>query len=704
MSSGPPQLPFEGLVVLELGQRLGAAACGSLLACAGATVIVAEPADAHAGKFRNRALACAGKRSIVIRPGEASDAALLEQAVAAADVVITSSDMPDALLAAAAEAGSETIICDVTALARSKPGRELLCDKLVQALTGIAAMTGTAGGTATLSDAAILDLGAGIYAAAAVAAALRVRRIHGGGQRVAASMYGAGVNALTTFLPFHFGGNVPARAGNRHPMCAPWNAYRAADGWLLLCSANDEQWKRLCTVMGRPELAGGGPMAKLVDRVRNVDEVDAVVQSWVGVQAVDDAVEALGKAEIAAGPIVAVDDLPRNPNVRHRGVVRRLRDPESGREIELPACPLALGRAPESIPARDTDRDFVLGLEAKAQGRKPVAADVKPLAGIRVLEIGQYTTAPLAAKQMAAMGADVIKVEPLQGEASRSWPPHLDGESYFFALNNANKRSLAVDLRTQEHHALFADLIRSADVLVENLKPGSLARLGFSFEELHKLNPRLVYCAISGYGQDSVYPGRPAFDTVIQAMCGLMDLTRTDDVPTKLGISIADTAGGMVGLFCILAMLELRDQTGCGTFIDLAMQDVGLWIAQTGWNPEQRTRHTIIACADGEVAAIGDAADIRKQLAARAGDPTGLTRDAVAAALIEAGIANAPVRTVDEVARSEQQSGGFIRIVNVGNSRWPLLELPFRLSRMPSYDLKPIGGLGAANAELARAG
>jgi crotonobetainyl-CoA:carnitine CoA-transferase CaiB-like acyl-CoA transferase len=702
MVQSGPQLPFDGIVVLELGQRLGVAACGALLAGAGATVVVAEPAGADAGKFKNRALSCAGKCSIVIRPGDADDAALLTHAIAAADVIITSSDLPDDLLEAAAAAGPDTIVCDITALAHETARSELLCDKLVQALTGIAAVTGTATGAPALSDATILDLGAGIYGAAAIAAALRVRRIHGGGQRVGASMYGAGINALTTFLPFHFNGKVPPRAGNRHPMCAPWNAYEASDGWILLCSANDDQWKRLCAVMGRPELAGDGPMANLVDRVKNVDQVDAVVQGWVGTQTVDDAVTALGKSDIAAGPIVAVQDLPQNPNVRHRAIVRRLHDPESGSEVEIVASPLASGRAPQAIPARNADRALVLGLTPKAQRGNSAEHDVKPLAGVRVLEIGQYTTAPLAAKQMAAMGADVIKVEPTTGEASRAWPPHLNGESYFFTLNNANKRSLAVDLRTERDRALFADLLRGTDVLVENLKPGSLARLGFSVQELHALNPRLVYCAISGYGQDSVYPGRPAFDTVIQAMCGLMDLTRTDDVPTKLGISIADTTGGMVGLFCILAMLELRERTGKGAFIDLAMQDVGLWVTQTGWRPDLRTRHTIVACADGDVAAIGERPGIEKRLAAANCDAAAHTRDEVAATLMGVGIPAAPVRTIDEVGCSEQKPGGFIRLVDAGPSRWPLLELPFRLSRMPDYDLKPIGALGTANAEFTR--
>lgn len=699
MAPAADKLPFEGLVVVELGARVGAAACGSLLAMTGATVIVVEPANLPpVGKYLNRAVAFAGKRSIVVRDGDKSDEVLLRHALAAADVVLISSDLPGELPADWAP-GPDTILCDITALAERQPHENLLCDKLVQALSGIASVTGTAEGAPTLSDAAILDLGSGIYAAAAIAAALRVRRMHGGGQNIQASMYGSGVNGLVTFLPFHFAGKVPPRGGNRHPMCAPWNAYKASDGWLLLCSANDEQWKRLCGVMERPELAAEGGLVKLTERVKKVDEVDAIVQQWVGARTVDDVVETLGRVDIASGPIALVDELALNPNVRHRGMVRQLRDPDSGASVDIPGPPLASGRPAAQIPARDADRDFVLSLPAKQARGDGNTSQVAPLAGLRILEIGQYTTAPLAAKQLATLGAEVIKIEPLTGEASRAWPPHLNGESYFFTLNNTNKRSLAIDLRKAEHKAVFAELIKSSDVLVENLKPGSLARLGFSYEELRKLNPQLVYCAISGYGSDSVYPGRPAFDTVIQAMYGLMDLTRAEDVPTKLGISIADTSGGMMGLFCILAMLEQRAITGHGSFIDLAMQDVVVWLTHTAWHGARRPQ-VVMACRDGDAAVIGDRAAIDACLKESHIAPASASRSAVVDALLKAGIPAAPIRTIDEVGIDEQRKGGFVRMVDAGNSQWPLLELPFTLSRMRDYELRPIGKLGAANAQF----
>jgi crotonobetainyl-CoA:carnitine CoA-transferase CaiB-like acyl-CoA transferase len=151
-------------------------------------------------------------------------------------------------------------------------------------------------------------------------------------------------------------------------------------------------------------------------------------------------------------------------------------------------------------------------------------------------------------------------------------------------------------------------------------------------------------------------------------------------------------------LFCILTQLEQRERTGLGAFIDLAMQDVGVWATQTGWLPEQRTAHTVLRCRDGDVAAIGDTATVETALASIV--PANADRSTVAEHLMSRGIPAAPVRTIDEVGISEQQPGGFIRLVDTGKNRWPLLELPFRLSRMPHYELKTIGALGKANADF----
>jgi crotonobetainyl-CoA:carnitine CoA-transferase CaiB-like acyl-CoA transferase len=201
-----------------------------------------------------------------------------------------------------------------------------------------------------------------------------------------------------------------------------------------------------------------------------------------------------------------------------------------------------------------------------------------------VLEIGHYTTAPAASRQLAALGAEVIKLEPPGGEAVRHWPPMKGDRAVFFSFQNADKRSLVLDIAEPSDLARLKALIAGCDVLIENMRPGALARKGLTPEALHRLNPRLIACAISGFGVDSIYDGRPAFDTVVQAMSGLMDLNRADGVPMKTGPSIADVMGAAFAATAVLAALEERQRSGLGQFIDLSMQDICAWATQIAWN------------------------------------------------------------------------------------------------------------------------
>lgn len=173
----------------------------------------------------------------------------------------------------------------------------------------------------------------------------------------------------------------------------------------------------------------------------------------------------------------------------------------------------------------------------------------------------------------------MIKIEPREGEPVRGWPPIKDVTGYFFTYTNVGKRSLVLDLERPPDVETLKNLVGRSDVLIENLKPGALAKRGCSSEQLARINPRLIYCAVSGFGADTIYPGRPAFDAVIQAMSGFMDLTRAGDVPVKAGISIADVMGAEIAVVSILAALQARDRTGLGQFIDLSMQDVCAWLS-----------------------------------------------------------------------------------------------------------------------------
>jgi CoA:oxalate CoA-transferase len=199
-----------------------------------------------------------------------------------------------------------------------------------------------------------------------------------------------------------------------------------------------------------------------------------------------------------------------------------------------------------------------------------------PMSGIRVLEFGHYIAAPFCAQVLADQGADVIKVEPPGGGPRRNSDPVLNQGGYF-PMVNRNKRSVEVDLKSPAGREVLNALVRSADVLITNYGNGVPAKLGFGYEQLSEVNPRLVYVHMTGFGQDSPYAGKPAYDGIIQAMSGLLHLTGEPGRPPALaGLFVPDHVTGLYAALSVMFGLRQRDVTGKGTFTDLAMLDTAL--------------------------------------------------------------------------------------------------------------------------------
>jgi crotonobetainyl-CoA:carnitine CoA-transferase CaiB-like acyl-CoA transferase len=446
-----------------------------------------------------------------------------------------------------------------------------------------------------------------------------------------------------------------------------------------------------------------------VARVARVAEVDAQVQAWVGTRSVAECVARLGAASIACGPITPIQSFPREANLEYRGMVHRVARPDGDGLICVPGSPFRMtltpGRPPGRLPRPDADRRAVCALASQPRtagdGARRHPAPELPLAGLRVIEIGHYTTVPLAAKHFASLGADVIKIEPPEGEATRDLPPHKQGQGYFFTATNSDKRSLALDLASATGIEALRRLIKSADVLIENLKPGTLARRGFPAAEIERLNPRIVYCAVSGFGADSIYKGRPAVDTVIQAMSGLMDAIRSDGTPVKSGISTADLMGAQMAVLAVLAALEYRDRTGRGQSIDLSMQDITAWATQAAWNNAGALLPpAMLAAADGYVLVDADPDALERALRADRSDAatrSAMTREALAARLALAGLAAAPVLTVRESAALDQvrERRLWFPAPDEAGELWPLMASPLRLLGTPPAVRRPMARLGS---------
>jgi itaconate CoA-transferase len=240
-----------------------------------------------------------------------------------------------------------------------------------------------------------------------------------------------------------------------------------------------------------------------------------------------------------------------------------------------------------------------------------------PFVGLRVVALEQAVAAPFCSRQLADLGADVVKIErPEGGDFARGYDSAVNGISAYFAWLNRGKRSLALDIKSERGRAVCAELLARADVFLHNLVPGAVERLGLGYDELAARYPRLVWCGISGYGPDGPYRDKKAYDLLVQAESGVISLTGTPEAPAKVGVSIADISSGFYAYSSILAALYARERDGRGQRIDISMLEcltewmmppMYIWMG-TGEMPARTgLRHNMIApygayrCADGAV-------------------------------------------------------------------------------------------------------
>ena len=206
-----------------------------------------------------------------------------------------------------------------------------------------------------------------------------------------------------------------------------------------------------------------------------------------------------------------------------------------------------------------------------------------PLAGLRVIDLTRVLAGPLASQFLGDLGAEILKIEPPgKGDETRGFAPFIGGESHYFIGLNRGKRSLVIDLRQPDGAGILRGLVATADVLIENFRPGVMDRLGLGYEILKKANPKLVYCAISGFGQGGPMRHAPAYDQIVQGMSGVMSITGDhESAPLRVGYPVADTIGGITAAFAVAAALVRQSRSGEGEFIDVSMLDST--IVTMGW-------------------------------------------------------------------------------------------------------------------------
>jgi crotonobetainyl-CoA:carnitine CoA-transferase CaiB-like acyl-CoA transferase len=199
---------------------------------------------------------------------------------------------------------------------------------------------------------------------------------------------------------------------------------------------------------------------------------------------------------------------------------------------------------------------------------------LKPFEDLLVLELAQAVAGPYIGTLLADLGAEVIHIErPKIGDLARHWIPIRGDLSFYFAVVNRNKKSITLDLKSSEGREIFLKLAEKADVIIENFVPGVVESLGVGYEVVKKINPKVIYCHVSGFGQDGPYRDRPAFDQLIQGEAGIISYTGTKETPCKINVPITDILAAMYGVYAILAALLRRERTGEGAEIDISLFD-----------------------------------------------------------------------------------------------------------------------------------
>ncbi len=584
-----PAPVLHGLRVLELTHSIAGQYLGQLLADQGADVLKAEPPQgAHYRDCPQFQVWNRGKRSATADLSSPDGQTFVRTLACRADVLI--SDFP------AAEARSLGL--DYTSLAANSPGLvyawlppygehgpfadSLPDDALASALGGMYAAQPSFSGEPVMITIPIASYTAALLAASAVCSALYAKERDGAGQQVTISWLAGVLSQGSATIIRRLDVETPVRP--RHPQGAlpVYKLYKASDEWFFVACGNNVFFNKLCIALGRAELAADERFAPAPWGLINPDhmrELTEIIAPIIAERRRDYWLQFLQANDVPCAPVLDRLDYINHPQVVHNGLRLSLDDPKLGQVIMAgPPISFSHSASVDIRPAPGLGEHTAAALTAwpqrETRNTKPGTDDPLPrhfpasrlaaprgeagsLAGIRVVDLSYYIAGAHCPMLLADYGADVIKVESLEGDPFRAF-------GLGFLGWNRNKRGIAVDLRTDEGRDIVYHLVRDADVFLENFRAGVSHRLRVDYDTIREINSRIVYCSVAGWGESGPNAHLPVFDPVFQASSGAIKAQGGDGDPVFLAPAITDYGASHLAAFAITAALYARQRDGEG--------------------------------------------------------------------------------------------------------------------------------------------
>lgn len=592
--------PLSGVRIIDLTSIVMGPFATQVLGDLGADVIKVEPPEGDAlrsnGPARSPGMSALflhtnrSKRGVVIDLKSAAGRESLLALLGGADILVHN-NRADAMrrLGLGVESLQKNfprlVICSVAGFGEDGVygGRPAL-DDLVQAHAALPELLRQVSGQAHYVPIFLARISALFVVQAVIAALIRRGRTHAGSEIqvpmfetlahlvLSDHLYGA-----TFQPPIGTAGYVRALIPERRP-------YPTRDGYLCANIYNDTHWRRFCDVVGASEYKSDQRFADLRARTEHFGELCAFVSEKLSLRTTSEWAEILDAADIPVMPLNSLRQLLQDRHLRDSGFLGYCDHPSEGRllttgmslrwSVCAPGVPRhapRLGEHTRELLTEITSRERLPQV-----GSAPATQEQNhalPLAGIRVIDLTSVVLGPYATQMMAEQGADVIKIESPKGDAFRyNGPSRHHAMSAMFLNVNRGKRSVVLDLKKPEGKEALLRLIGTADVLVFNVRPKAMARLGLTYEAVAALNPSIIYCSAVGYGQTGPYAGKPAYDELIQGACALPWLEQQIiGTPQYVPMLLADRACGLALLYAVLAALYYRQQTGKGQAVQLSM-------------------------------------------------------------------------------------------------------------------------------------